>query len=124
MKRKIRNIHFVGIGGVGMSGLAEFLHSQGYAVSGSDLAESSATRRLAGLGVEVSQGHDSRNVGLAQVVVVSSAIREDNPEIQEARSRKVPIIQRAEMLAEIMRLKDGFAVGGSQGKTTTTSRCR
>ena len=121
MKRKIRNIHFVGIGGVGMSGLAEFLQSQGYAVSGSDLAENSTTRRLARLGVEVSQGHDSRNVGLAHVVVVSSAIREDNPEIQEARNRKVPIIQRAEMLAEIMRLKDGIAVGGSHGKTTTTS---
>ena len=121
MKRKIRNIHFVGIGGVGMSGLAEFLQSQGYSVSGSDLAENATTRRLARLGVEVSQGHDSRNLGLAHVVVVSSAIREDNPEIQEARSRQVPIIQRAEMLAEIMRLKDGIAVGGSHGKTTTTS---
>lgn len=121
MKRKIRNIHFVGIGGVGMSGLAEFLHSQGYAVSGSDMAEGNTTRRLSRLGIEVSQGHDSRNVGLAHVVVVSSAIREDNPEILEARSRQIPIIQRAEMLGEIMRLKDGIAVGGSHGKTTTTS---
>jgi len=121
VKRKIRNIHFVGIGGVGMSGLAEFLHSQGYAVSGSDMAEGNTTRRLSRLGIEVSQGHDSRNVGLAHVVVVSSAIREDNPEILEARSRQIPIIQRAEMLGEIMRLKDGIAVGGSHGKTTTTS---
>jgi UDP-N-acetylmuramate--alanine ligase len=121
VKRKIRNIHFVGIGGVGMSGLAEFLHSQGYAVSGSDLKESAATRRLGQLGVEISEGHDSRNVGPAHVVVASSAIGDDNPELREARKQKIPIIQRAEMLAEIMRLKDGIAVGGSHGKTTTTS---
>lgn len=121
MKGRIRDIHFVGVGGVGMCGLAELLHRQGYRVSGSDLREGAGVARLRGLGVEVSVGHDAVQVGPAQVVVVSSAIRPDNPEILEAQARKIPVIGRAEMLAEVMRLHDGIAVGGSHGKTTTTS---
>jgi UDP-N-acetylmuramate--alanine ligase len=119
--RGIRHIHFVGIGGVGMSGIAELLASQGYLVTGSDQRPSGAVDRLRDLGIDVQIGHDRVAVGDAQVVVVSSAVPADNPEIQQARARKVPVIQRAEMLAEIMRLKDGVAVGGSHGKTTTTS---
>lgn len=121
MKGRIRDIHFVGIGGVGMSGLAELLQRQGYRVSGSDLKEGAATERLRALGVEISIGHDAVHVATAQVVVVSSAIRPDNPEIVAAHARKLPVIGRAEMLAELMRLHDGIAVGGSHGKTTTTS---
>jgi UDP-N-acetylmuramate--alanine ligase len=118
-------IHFVGIGGVGMSGIAEILLALGYRVSGSDLRESDATRRLAGLGGVVVAGHAEANLRLlgatADVVVVSSAVRPDNPEVAAARREHVPVIPRAEMLAELMRLKYGIAVAGSHGKTTTTS---
>src|SRR5262245_33343266 len=100
-KNRKRKVHFIGIGGIGMSGIAEILISQGYTVSGSDLAESDITRRLNSLGARVAQGHRESNLGDSDVVVVSSAIDEKNPEIQEARKRKVPIIQRAEMLGEL-----------------------
>jgi UDP-N-acetylmuramate--alanine ligase len=119
--RGIRHIHFVGIGGIGMCGLAELLHNQGYAVSGSDLREGATVERLRSLGIPVGIGHDAAHVGAADVVVYSSAVRRGNPELQEAERRKVPVIPRAEMLAEVMRLKQGIAVGGSHGKTTTTS---
>jgi UDP-N-acetylmuramate--alanine ligase len=114
-------IHFVGIGGIGMSGIAEVLLNLGYAVSGSDLRASDITRRLASLGGRLEVGHAAAHVGDADVVVTSSAVRRDNPEVVEARSRKIPVIQRAEMLAELMRLKYGVAIAGSHGKTTTTS---
>ena len=119
--RGIRHVHFVGIGGIGMCGLAELLHNQGYAVSGSDLREGATVERLRSLGIRVGIGHDAAHVGPADVVVYSSAVRRSNPELQEAERRKVPVIPRAEMLAEVMRLKHGIAVGGSHGKTTTTS---
>ena len=121
MYRRIGHIHFVGIGGIGMCGLAELLADQGYRVSGSDLAEGPTVTRLRSLGIEVAIGHDENQVGEADVVVYSSAIRATNPELQAAGRRGVPVIPRAEMLAEIMRLKDGIAVAGSHGKTTTTS---
>ncbi len=114
-------IHFVGVGGIGMSGIAEVLLNLGYAVSGSDLKESDITRRLASLGGRIQRGHAAANVEDVDVVVISSAVRKDNPEVVEARRRKIPIIPRAEMLAELMRLKNGIAVAGSHGKTTTTS---
>ncbi|HSD19562.1 MAG TPA: UDP-N-acetylmuramate--L-alanine ligase [Anaeromyxobacter sp.] len=114
-------IHFVGIGGIGMSGIAEVLLNLGYAVSGSDLKESETTRRLASLGGRIEQGHDALHLEQADVVVTSSAVRKDNPEVVEARRRKIPVIPRAEMLAELMRLKYGVAIAGSHGKTTTTS---
>jgi UDP-N-acetylmuramate--alanine ligase len=114
-------IHFVGIGGIGMSGIAEVLLNLGYAVSGSDLKESETTRRLAALGGRIASGHAAENLADVDVVVTSSAVRRDNPEVVEARRRKVPIIPRAAMLAELMRLKYGVAVAGSHGKTTTTS---
>jgi len=114
-------IHFVGIGGIGMSGIAEVLLNLGYAVSGSDLKESETTRRLASLGGRIEQGHAARHVEQADVVVTSSAVKRDNPEVVEARRRKIPVIPRAEMLAELMRLKYGVAIAGSHGKTTTTS---
>ncbi len=117
----IGTLHFVGIGGIGMSGIAEILHSLGYAVRGSDLAAGANVGRLRGLGIDVAIGHDAANVGDAAVVVVSSAVGSDNPEIHEARQRLVPVVPRAEMLAEIMRLKWGVAVAGTHGKTTTTS---
>ena len=119
--RGIERIHFVGIGGIGMCGLAELLRAQGYAVTGSDLAEGATVARLRALGVPVAIGHDSRHVGQADVVVVSSAIRANNPERVEASLRGIPVIPRAEMLAEVMRLKDGIAIAGTHGKTTTTS---
>jgi len=121
LNQKFRHVHFVGIGGIGMSGIAELLHSQGHRVSGSDLRDGQALTRLRKLGVEVYVGHDAIHVGDAQVVVYSSAIRSDNAELAVARKKKIPVIERAEMLAEIMRLKDGVAVAGSHGKTTTTS---
>ena len=121
MKHKVKRIHFVGIGGAGMSGIAEVLATQGYAVSGSDLAESAVTRRLAGLGIRISTGHAAGNVANADVVVVSTAVAPDNPEVAAARSRGVPVVPRALMLAELMRLKTAIAVAGSHGKTTTTS---
>jgi UDP-N-acetylmuramate--alanine ligase len=119
--KKIRRIHFVGIGGIGMSGIAEVLHNLGYLVSGSDSRESETTRRLASLGVRVVIGHQAENLGEADVVVRSSAVGQENAEVAAARQRLVPVIQRAEMLAELMRMKYGVAVAGTHGKTTTTS---
>jgi UDP-N-acetylmuramate--alanine ligase len=118
---RTRRLHFVGVGGAGMSGIAEVLVNLGYAVSGSDARRSDVTDRLASLGVQVAVGHDARQVGDADVVVVSSAIPATNPEILEARRRHVPVIPRAEMLAELMRLRTGIAIAGAHGKTTTTS---
>jgi UDP-N-acetylmuramate--alanine ligase len=118
---RTRRVHFVGIGGIGMSGIAELLANLGYAVSGSDIRASETTTRLSTLGVRVGIGHDAARVGDADVVVYSSAIGRDNPEIVEARRRQLPIIARAEMLAELMRLKVGIAIAGAHGKTTTTS---
>lgn len=118
---KKTRVHFVGIGGIGMSGIAEVLVNLGYAVSGSDLRSSGTTERLASLGASIFEGHRVEQVTSADVVVVSSAVREDNPEVVEARRVQIPIIPRAEMLAELMRLKYGIAVAGSHGKTTTTS---
>ena len=120
-KSRKRKVHFIGIGGIGMSGIAEILISQGYIVSGSDIAEGDSTRYLAKLGATIFYGHDEKNLSNADVVVVSSAIDEKNPEIQAARKGKVPIIQRAEMLAELMKMKTGIAVAGTHGKTSTTS---
>ena len=121
MKHKVKNIHFVGIGGSGMSGIAEVLVNLGFGVSGSDLADNATTRRLAGLGVRITTGHAGENVGGADAVVVSTAVQADNPEVIAARERKVPIVPRAQMLAELMRLKQGIAIAGTHGKTTTTS---
>jgi UDP-N-acetylmuramate--alanine ligase len=121
MFAKIQRIHFVGIGGIGMSGIAEVLLNLGYKISGSDLKHSSATQRLAGLGASTFEGHAAANIAGADVVVTSSAIPVDNPEVVEARRLHVPVIQRAEMLAELMRLKYGIAIAGMHGKTTTTS---
>ena len=114
-------IHFVGIGGIGMSGIAEVLHTLGYAVQGSDIAESANVRRLREGGIPVAIGHDAANLGTAQVVVTSTAVRPDNPEVQAARGKFIPVVRRAEMLAELMRLRWAIAVGGTHGKTTTTS---
>ncbi len=121
MFAKIQRIHFVGIGGIGMSGIAEVLLNLGYKVSGSDLKHSAVTARLISLGAQVFEGHKAENVHLAEVVVASSAISRDNPEVAEAHRRHLPVIQRAEMLAELMRLKYGIAIAGMHGKTTTTS---
>jgi UDP-N-acetylmuramate--alanine ligase len=121
MFRKAERIHFVGIGGIGMSGIAEVLLNLGYAISGSDLVDSEITRRLARLGVRYFIGHGAENVEQADVVVVSSAVTADNVEVVTAKARKIPVIPRAEMLAELMRMKYGVAVAGSHGKTTTTS---
>jgi len=118
---RTRHTHFVGVGGIGMSGIAELLVNLGYRVSGSDARRSDITDRLAGMGVEIMIGHDERHVGDTDVVVVSSAIDPANPEVVEARRRHVPVIPRAEMLAELMRLRVGIAVAGAHGKTTTTS---
>ncbi len=114
-------IHFVGIGGIGMSGIAEVLHNLGYRVQGSDLSESANTRRLIELGIPIRIGHRAENLGGAEVVVVSSAVKRDNPEIVAARARRLPVVRRAEMLGELMRLKWSVAVAGTHGKTTTTS---
>jgi UDP-N-acetylmuramate--alanine ligase len=121
MFAKAQRVHFIGIGGIGMSGIAEILLNLGYAVSGSDLRQSTITDRLVSLGATVFQGHAAGNVVGSGVVVTSSAVNEQNPEVVEARQRKIPVIQRAEMLAELMRLKYGIAVAGMHGKTTTTS---
>ena len=121
MLRKTRRIHFVGIGGIGMSGIAEVLINLGYQVSGSDLEEGATVKRLASLGGKVARGHRAENVADCDVVVFSSAVRPDNPEVLEARRRQIPVIPRAEMLAELMRIKYGIAIAGSHGKTTTTS---
>jgi UDP-N-acetylmuramate--alanine ligase len=117
----IGTIHFVGIGGIGMSGIAEVLHTLGYRVQGSDLADSANVRRLRAAGIPIAIGHDPSNLGDAQVVVVSSAVKRDNVEIAAARARFIPVVRRAEMLAELMRLKWSIAIAGTHGKTTTTS---
>ena len=121
MLGRTRRIHFVGVGGIGMSGIAELLANLGYEVSGSDARTSDMTARLAGLGVRIARGHDAAHVGHADVVVTSSAIQSGNPEVDEARRRGIPVIPRAEMLAELMRLRYGIAIAGAHGKTTTTS---
>jgi UDP-N-acetylmuramate--alanine ligase len=121
MKHKVKRIHFVGIGGSGMSGIAEVLLNLGYQVSGSDLAANAATERLSGLGARVLLGHDADNIVAADAVVVSSAVKPDNPEVMAAQARRIPVVPRALMLAELMRLKQGIAVAGTHGKTTTTS---
>lgn len=121
MKHKVKNVHFVGIGGSGMSGIAEVLLNLGFSVSGSDLANNSVTQRLKKLGAMVFQGHAKENLEKADVVVVSSAVNEANPEVMEARSRTIPVVPRAIMLAELMRFRQGIAVAGTHGKTTTTS---
>jgi UDP-N-acetylmuramate--alanine ligase len=121
MKHKVRHIHFVGIGGSGMSGIAEVLANLGYQVSGSDLAANAATKRLASLGVKIKTGHGKDNVNGADAVVVSSAVQADNPEVLAAREHRIPVVPRALMLAELMRLKQGVAIAGTHGKTTTTS---
>jgi len=118
---RIKNIHFVGIGGIGMSGIAEVLLNLGYHISGSDLKETEVTRRLRSLGCEISYGHRKENLREADVVVISSAIRQKNPEVEAAEERLIPVIPRAEMLAELMRMKVGIAIAGTHGKTTTTS---
>ncbi|TLM65819.1 MAG: UDP-N-acetylmuramate--L-alanine ligase [Deltaproteobacteria bacterium] len=118
---KIRKIHFIGIGGIGMSGIAEVLLNLGYQVSGSDLKESEITRRLSGLGGTITYGHRTENLTEVDVVVTSTAVRADNPEVLEAHRRLIPVIPRAEMLAELMRMKYGIAIAGTHGKTTTTS---
>ncbi len=114
-------IHFVGIGGIGMSGIAEVLHSLGYQVQGSDIAEGANVHRLREAGIPVMIGHDAGNLGAAAVVVISTAVKRDNPEVAAARARLIPVVRRAEMLAELMRLKWAIAIGGTHGKTTTTS---
>ena len=121
MKHKVKNIHFVGIGGSGMSGIAEVLLNLGFSVSGSDLAVNATTKRLVDFGATVYQGHVSENLGDADVVVVSSAVNEANPEIKAARAKSIPVVPRALMLAELMRFRQGIAVAGTHGKTTTTS---
>lgn len=121
MKHKVKNIHFVGIGGVGMSGIAEVLAHQGFQVSGSDLGRNATTDRLQTLGVRVELGHDAAHVQAADVLVVSSAVGEDNPEVLAARAQHIPVVPRAMMLAELMRFQQGIAIAGTHGKTTTTS---
>ncbi|MEO6362029.1 MAG: UDP-N-acetylmuramate--L-alanine ligase [Caldimonas sp.] len=121
MKHAVKNIHFVGIGGAGMSGIAEILHNLGYVVSGSDQSESATTRALSRIGIRVTIGHDAAHVAGAEAVVTSSAVKGDNPEVIAARSKRVPVVPRAVMLAELMRLKQGIAIAGTHGKTTTTS---
>jgi UDP-N-acetylmuramate--alanine ligase len=117
----IGTIHFVGIGGIGMSGIAEVLHNLGYAVQGSDIADSANVRRLRESGIAVAVGHDAANLGTATVVVTSTAVKRDNPEVVAARGKLIPVVRRAEMLAELMRLRWSIAIGGTHGKTTTTS---
>ena len=121
MKHKVKHVHFVGIGGAGMSGIAEVLLNLGYRISGSDLGDNAATERLRGLGAKVYRGHDLAHIQGADAVVVSTAVKADNPEVAAARARRIPVVPRALMLAELMRLKQGIAVAGTHGKTTTTS---
>jgi UDP-N-acetylmuramate--alanine ligase len=121
MKHAVKNIHFVGIGGAGMSGIAEILHNLGYRVSGSDQNASATTRALAKRGIRVAIGHDAAHIAGAEAVVTSSAVKADNPEVMAARSQRIPVVPRAVMLAELMRLKQGIAIAGTHGKTTTTS---
>jgi UDP-N-acetylmuramate--alanine ligase len=121
MKHAVKHIHFVGIGGAGMSGIAEILHNLGYVVSGSDQGDSAVTRRLASLGIRVAVGHDAAHIAGAEAVVTSTAVKGDNPEVIAARAKRIPVVPRAVMLAELMRLKKGIAIAGTHGKTTTTS---
>jgi len=121
MKHAVKHIHFVGVGGAGMSGIAEILHNLGYAVSGSDQSASATTQRLASLGIRVAVGHDAANIAGAEAVVTSTAVAASNPEVIAARAKRVPVVPRAVMLAELMRLKQGIAIAGTHGKTTTTS---
>lgn len=121
MKDRIRHIHFVGIGGTGMCGIAEVLHNEGYQISGSDLANNAATRHLRAIGVRIYSGHSAENIIDADVVVTSTAVKKDNPEVAAAHAQKIPVIPRAMMLAEIMRFGRGIAIAGTHGKTTTTS---
>ncbi|MEQ6309638.1 MULTISPECIES: UDP-N-acetylmuramate--L-alanine ligase [Delftia] len=121
MKHAIHHIHFVGIGGAGMSGIAEVLHNLGYAISGSDLSDSATLRRLAGLGIATHVGHAAAHIEGADAVVTSTAVQSDNPEVVAARTHKIPVVPRALMLAELMRFKQGIAIAGAHGKTTTTS---
>ncbi|MFM2345955.1 MAG: hypothetical protein RL654_708 [Pseudomonadota bacterium] len=121
MKHAVKHIHFVGVGGAGMSGIAEILHNLGYIVSGSDQADGAVTRRLAELGIRIHVGHDAAHIEGAQAVVTSTAVKGDNPEVIAARTRRIPVVPRAVMLAELMRLKKGIAIAGTHGKTTTTS---
>lgn len=121
MKHKVKHIHFVGVGGSGMSGIAEVLVHLDYTVTGSDLSASATTRRLEGEGIKVTLGHAAENIAGADAVVTSTAVKEDNPEVIAARERRIPVVPRAQMLAELMRLKHGIAIAGTHGKTTTTS---
>ena len=121
MKHAIRHIHFIGVGGAGMSGIAEVLLNLGYTISGSDLSDSSTLRRLADLGIQTHVGHSAENVQGADAVVTSTAVKADNPEVLVARARQIPVVPRAVMLAELMRMKQGVAIAGTHGKTTTTS---
>ena len=121
MKNRVKRIHFVGIGGSGMCGIAEVLHNLDFSVSGSDQVQSATTAHLAQMGIRICFGHAAENVAGADVVVASTAIRRDNPEIQAALAQQIPVIPRALMLAELMRFHDGIAVAGTHGKTTTTS---
>jgi UDP-N-acetylmuramate--alanine ligase len=121
MKHRVKNIHFVGIGGSGMSGIAEVMKNLGYGVSGSDLGSNSTTKRLQQLGINVVQGHDARNIDGADAIVTSTAVKGDNPEVLAARKNHIPVVPRAVMLGELMRLRKGIAIAGTHGKTTTTS---
>ena len=121
MKHAVKHIHFIGLGGSGMSGIAEVLHNLGYVISGSDLADSATLRRLAGLGIKTFVGHAAGNLASVDAVVTSTAVRADNPEVLAARDKRIPVVPRALMLAELMRLKRGIAIAGTHGKTTTTS---
>ena len=121
MKHAIKNIHFIGLGGAGMSGIAEVLHNLGYVISGSDLSDSATLQRLAGLGIKTFVGHDVSNLVSVDAVVTSTAVQSDNPEVLAARERRIPVVPRAMMLAELMRFKQGIAIAGTHGKTTTTS---
>ena len=121
MKHKVKHIHFVGIGGSGMSGIAEVLLNLGYQISGSNLADNFTTRRLSDLGVTVHIGHSDTHIASADAVVTSSAVKPDNPEVIAARTRNIPVVPRAMMLAELLRLRQGIAIAGTHGKTTATS---
>ena len=121
MKHAVKHIHFVGVGGAGMSGIAEILHNLGYTVSGSDQSDSATARRLADLGIRVFVGHDAAHIAGAEAIVTSTAVKGDNPEVIAARNKRIPVVPRAVMLAELMRLKSGIAIAGTHGKTTTTS---
>ena len=121
MKHAIKNIHFIGLGGSGMSGIAEVLHNLGYVISGSDLSDSSTLQRLSGLGIKTFVGHAAKNLASVDAVVTSTAVQADNPEVLAAREKRIPVVPRAMMLAELMRLKQGIAIAGTHGKTTTTS---